>query len=96
MAGPYAPCAAPRTIQSLLRPASLPTPQLVRFVADGGRLEIPDRMALPGPDTATFGGLDDYTGLIRRCWAQEPADRPGFQHIIDSLRWVLSTRPASN
>ncbi len=61
--------------------------QLVSHVTAGGRLEVPPRQALPGPDTATFVGLDDYVALMQRCWAQAPADRPGFQEIVVQLRW---------
>ncbi len=63
-------------------------PQLVRFVADGGRLEIPPQDQLPGRDTATFQGLDAYVALIQHCWAQQPEERPTFQEIIEQLRWA--------
>ena len=39
---------------------------LVRFVADGGRLEIPPPDRLPGRGSAEFEGLADYVALIRR------------------------------
>ena len=32
---------------------------------DGQRLEVPPRDKLPGPDTASFAGLDDYITLMR-------------------------------
>ena len=65
--------------------------QVVSVVAEGGRLEVPDRDSLPGPDTNTFEGLDQYITLMRRCWAQNPEDRPTFQEIIADLRDLLST-----
>ncbi len=37
---------------------------------DGHRLAIPPRDQLPGPDTASFAGLDAYIALMQRCWAQ--------------------------
>jgi hypothetical protein len=59
-------------------------------VTEGGRLEVPDRSELPGPDTMTFDGLETYVALMRRCWAQRPEDRPAFQEIISDLRELLS------
>jgi hypothetical protein len=34
----------------------------------------------------TWGELDAFNRLITRCWAHNPADRPGFQEIIAELR----------
>ena len=61
--------------------------QLVNHVLAGGRLEVPPREALPGPDTAAFAGLDAYISLMQRCWAQDPVERPAFQQIVTELRW---------
>lgn len=61
------------------------------MVSEGGRLEIPSRDQLPGPDTATFEGLDSYIDLMRRCWAHNPEDRPSFQEIISEIRQLLSS-----
>ena len=33
-------------------------------------------------------GLDAYTQLVRRCWAQSQLDRPTFQDIVRELRWA--------
>ena len=60
------------------------------MVTEGGRLEVPSRDALPGPDTANFARLDDYVALMRRCWAHIPDDRPTFQEIISELREMLA------
>ena len=56
-------------------------------VMNGSRLEVPLLDQLPGPDTVRFAGLPDYIALMQRCWAQAPADRPGFQEIVVQLRW---------
>jgi hypothetical protein len=55
----------------------------------GERLDIPPHAALPGPDTHLFAGLDDYISLLQRCWAQDPAERPRFQEVIQELRGLL-------
>ena len=33
-----------------------------------------------------FGGLDAYLALMRRCWAADPAERPGFAEVVRQLR----------
>lgn len=33
-----------------------------------------------------FAGLDSYCALMQRCWAQAPADRPGFPEVVQELR----------
>jgi hypothetical protein len=53
-------------------------------VREGKRLQIPDRDSLP-PASQGFTGLDAYEGLIRQCWAQDPADRPTFGKVIPQL-----------
>ena len=60
--------------------------QLVNHVLAGGRLEVPPREVLPGPDTAAFARLDAYLSLMQRCWAQDPSERPAFQQIVTELR----------
>ena len=50
---------------------------------------MPPRAALPGPDTATFRGLDNYLALMRRCWAQEPEQRPPFSEVVTALSGLL-------
>lgn len=39
--------------------------QVVGKVMRGERPEVPPRDQLPGPDTRTFAGLDDYIALMR-------------------------------
>jgi len=67
---------------------------IVHIVGNGGRLQIPTRWDLPGPDTVHFAGLDDYVSLLQRCWAQNPFDRPSFNEIIIELRALQETVPA--
>jgi len=64
---------------------------LVAHVLAGGRLDVPPIDALPGPDTAAFGGggLEGYLALMQRCWAQVSEQRPGFQQVVRELRWAV-------
>jgi serine/threonine protein kinase len=64
--------------------------QLAAGVISGKRPAVPPREALPGPDTAQFGGLDAYIALMQRCWATDPAERPGFAEVVRQLRALLS------
>lgn len=67
--------------------------QLVGQVLNGGRLEVPAREELPGPDTPAFGALDEYVRLMERCWAQAPQERPTFEDIVPQLRALLAQAP---
>ena len=40
-------------------------PQVGATVRQGGRPEVPAREALPGPDSASWAGLDTYVALMR-------------------------------
>ncbi|GAB4822572.1 hypothetical protein N2152v2_009618 [Parachlorella kessleri] len=64
--------------------------QLIKHVAAGGRPLIPTRHKLPGREGGEAGGLDDYIGLMQRCWAQAPEERPLFQHIVGTVRDILT------
>lgn len=33
-----------------------------------------------------FAALGAYLGLMQQCWAQDPAQRPDFEHIATQLR----------
>lgn len=70
--------------------------QVVTVVMEGGRLPIPSRDSLPGPDTDTFDGLDDYIDLMNRCWSHIQEDRPCFQEIISELRKILANVLSKN
>ncbi|KAK2078096.1 hypothetical protein QBZ16_003964 [Prototheca wickerhamii] len=70
--------------------------QVVALVNEGGRPAIPERAALPGPDTRDWEGLDGFTDLIRRCWAQNANDRPTFAEIIPILRDLLEALMIKN
>ena len=60
--------------------------QVVTVVSEGGRLELPPRSRIPGPDTQSWDGLPAFYGIIESCWAQNPADRPTFGQVIARLR----------
>lgn len=64
-------------------------------IRQGGRPDVPPREALPGPDTAAWGGLDSYVCLMRECWAQQPQERPTFEEVVHRLRRLLEATPAS-
>ncbi|KAI7846300.1 hypothetical protein COHA_000137 [Chlorella ohadii] len=68
--------------------------EIVSALTRGERLPIPDRPSLPGPDTLRFAGLAGYIVLMQRCWAHEPAQRPGFEEIVQCLRRLLEEAPA--
>lgn len=69
--------------------------QLVFMVASGSRLQLPPLEAVAGaaPDPAAYAA---FTSLIRRCWAQEPAERPAFEEIIQELRGAMARTVSSN
>ena len=88
-------CACPSPTLAHPSPACPPPtaapPQLVFSVSKGERLVVPPREELPGvPMDAELYAL--YTALLRRCWAQEPADRPTFADVIADLRCVRAQR----
>lgn len=56
--------------------------QLITYVANGGRLEIPQPGQVAG---GAFEEHDAFVALIRRCLAQTPAERPGFAELVDLL-----------
>lgn len=60
--------------------------QVVTVVGEGGRPEIPATLPGPDPIEAVDVLLPPYEALMRRCWAQNPAERPGFQEVIAALR----------
>ena len=63
------------------------------YVGRGDRPQVPDRGDLPGMASRVPPRLDDYIMLMKRCWAQDPADRPGLQEVIQTLRWALRRPP---
>lgn len=64
--------------------------QIVGAVTRGSRLPLPSPAELPGPHRLPPQQYEAYTALLVSCWAQNPADRPSFGPIIESLRWVAS------
>ncbi len=54
--------------------------QVPSRVLDGKRPELP-----PSADLSHVAGLDDYIGLMKRCWHQDPSLRPTFSAIAAKL-----------
>lgn len=69
--------------------------QVVKFVTSGGRLPIPSPESLPGPPCSSFDTLQQYIALLNKCWAHDPAERPCFVEISESLRGLLGRVPRS-
>jgi serine/threonine protein kinase len=64
---------------------------IVGCVSRGQRLNIPEASALPGPASGEWSQLQLYTSLIERCWAQDPAERPTFEQIMNELQLIDPT-----
>ena len=64
-----------------------PTFRIMTMVAmEGASLEVPPEAELPG---GGFAGLAAYTAIMRRCWAQDPAERPAsFAAVLADLRAI--------
>lgn len=80
-----------RSLLTRAGPDALPCSHAQIMVSVSERQMRPD---IPGdPEQlqgGTFDGWDAYTGLLQRCWAQEPAARPTFDIVIAELRELLS------
>lgn len=63
--------------------------QIGAKVVAGERLALPPREELPGPDTASFAGLEAYCALIQECWAQQSQERPPMAQVVRRLRALL-------
>lgn len=61
--------------------------RIIQGVVQGQRPPIPKKKKLPG-----FKGeqlppsLDAFIALMKRCWAQDPEERPSFGHVAAELR----------
>lgn len=53
------------SLSSPAAPALTSLEQIGATIRQGGRPDVPPREALPGPDTAAWGGLDSYVCLMR-------------------------------
>ena len=65
-----------------------PTPhplQIATDVMSGARPDIPEPASLPGSGEG-LPGLENYVQLLRKCWAQDAAERPDFGEIATGLR----------
>ncbi|KAL4427896.1 hypothetical protein ABPG75_001985 [Micractinium tetrahymenae] len=70
--------------------------QLVHMISSGERLQVPPRDSAPGPEQLSEADYVAYVALLQRCWAQEPAERPGFDQVISQLRSILANTLASS
>jgi serine/threonine protein kinase len=52
----------------------VPLDEIISKLRRGERPRIPDTVSA------------DYKGLIKRCWAQDPNDRPFFKDIVDKCK----------
>jgi len=59
--------------------------QIVAALTLRHRPAIPCRAALPGRRSGEWARLNDYTALMKRCWAQEPSQRPPFTEVVMAL-----------
>ena len=62
--------------------------QVVGQLINGRRPAVPPRPELPGLGGGGGAGLDAYLALMRRCWAQQPDERPPFEEVVPELRCV--------
>ena len=53
------------------------------------RPPIPAPADLPGPHSGAWVGLERYTALMQRCWAEEPGQRPGFGEMVRELQALV-------
>ena len=52
----------------------------------GERPPVPGAAGVRGLGGRAPAGLPRYLALMQRCWAADPAARPGFQEIAAELR----------
>ena len=69
--------------------------QIILNVLNGGRLRMPPREALPG-EPLEESDYAAFTDLIRRCWEQQPEDRPTLDAVCSELRALVARRLAGN
>jgi serine/threonine protein kinase len=62
---------------------------IVNLVMQGRRLQVPQLsdLPVPCPSQALFS---DYVGLMERCWAHQPEDRPNFDDVVRELQEMQS------
>ena len=63
--------------------------EIVNKVARGERPSLPKRLpCAPGEDA--FAGLPEFLELMKKCWAQDPAERPEFEQIHAQLEVMIA------
>eukprot|EP00887_Chlorella_sp_A99_P000299 scaffold13.g299.t1 len=64
---------------------------IVGAVQEGQRAPVPPAAACPG-----FRCHAAYAALLAQCWAQDPAQRPGFGEVCARLRNMVAVQAKSN
>jgi serine/threonine protein kinase len=57
--------------------------QIISWLLEGQRPRVPDELA-----GGRFEGIDRYTSLMERCWAQDAESRPSFAELVPELRSI--------
>jgi len=57
--------------------------QIISWLLEGQRPRVPDELA-----GGRFEGIDRYTALMERCWAQDAESRPTFAEVVPELRSI--------
>lgn len=75
-------------------PTHQPHKQVSNAIAEQrARPLIPDAEAAATLPGGTFAGYEAYASLMRRCWAEEPQERPTFEEVAAELRRIAATVP---
>jgi hypothetical protein len=89
-AGPFSPTRIYSTIQlgevGSVQPPPLQFPSFSWHTYKGRNRNL----STPFPLNPIPAGLDAYIGLLQRCWAQAPADRPTFRQVVHELEVMES------
>ncbi|KAI7841688.1 hypothetical protein COHA_004555 [Chlorella ohadii] len=67
--------------------------RIASLIRRGARPAVPLPGCLPGPHQLDEGSLQAYCELMRECWANDPADRPSLEEVIERLQQLLNDLP---